>query len=397
VDADVITRPLRILELRSVRGVGGGPEKTILLGSARSDPRRFAVTVCYLRDARDTLFTLDRAAAQLPVDYVEIRERHSFDRGIWGPLRQLIRDRRIDIVHAHDYKTDFLAFALSRVEPILPLSTVHGWSGYSPRERLIYYPADRLLLRRFPAVIAVSSPIRARLIGAGVPAGRVTTVLNGIDPQAFRRRHEDDARMRAELKVPPAAIVVGAIGRLEIEKRYDLLLDAVAQLRGSRPTLRLVFVGDGSLHEPLVAQARALGIADLCVFTGRRTDVADLAHAFDVLVQTSDTEGTPNAVLEAMALEVPVVATAVGGTSDLITNEVHGLLVPRRQPAAIAAAIERTLDDAGATAMRVAAARQRIEGELAFETRMRAVENVYMHLATERAAHTMASGDQRHA
>lgn len=381
----MIARPLRILELRSVRGVGGGPEKTILHGSARSDARRFAVTVCYIRDARDTLFTLDRAAAQLPVDYVEIRERHSFDPGIWGPLRELIRDRRIDIVHAHDYKTDFLAFALARVEPILPLSTVHGWSGVSWRERIIYYPADRLLLRRFPAVIAVSSPIRARLIGAGVPAGRVTTVLNGIDPQAFRRRHEDDARMREELKVPAEALVIGAIGRLEREKRFDLLIDAVAQLRVSRATLRLVIIGDGSLHGQLVAQATARGIADICVFTGRRTDVAGLAHAFDVMVQTSDTEGTPNAVLEAMALEVPVVATAVGGTGDLITTEVHGLLVPRRQPAAVAAAIERTVDDAGATAVRVAAARQRVELELAFEMRMRAVESVYTDLATRGA------------
>lgn len=376
-------RPLRILELRSVRGVGGGPEKTILQGSARSDPRRFAVTVCYIRDGRDTLFALDRAAARLPVDYVEIRERHSFDPAIWAPLRRLIRDRRIDIVHAHDYKTDFLAFGLARVEPIVPLSTVHGWSGVSTRERMIYYPADRLLLRRFAAVIAVSTPIRARLIAAGVPARRVTTVLNGIDPQAFRRRHEDDARMRAELAVPPATMVIGAVGRLEREKRFDVLIDAVAELRASRPALRLVIVGDGSLHGPLVAQAAARGIADICVFTGRRTDVAELAHAFDVLVQTSDTEGTPNAVLEAMALEVPVVATAVGGTGDLVTDGVHGLLVPRRNPGAVAAAIERTLDQAGATAARVAAARRRVEIELAFETRMRAVERVYTGLATQ--------------
>ena len=142
-------------------------------------------------------------------------------------------------------------------------------------------------------------------------------------------------------------------------------------------------VGDGSLHASLMAQAQALGIADLCIFTGRRTDVADLAHAFDVLVQTSDTEGTPNCVLEAMALEVPVVATAVGGTGDLVTTEVHGLLVPRRQPAAVAAAIKRTLDDPRATAMRVAAARRRVEVELAFDTRMRAVEKVYTQLATQ--------------
>ena len=95
--------PIRVLELRSVRGTGGGPEKTILAGAARSDPGRFAVTVCYIRDRRDEIFALDRVAADLGVDYVEVAERHSFDRGIWKQLRALVRDRHIDIVHAHEY------------------------------------------------------------------------------------------------------------------------------------------------------------------------------------------------------------------------------------------------------------------------------------------------------
>src|SRR5438552_6314370 len=98
--------PIQVLELRSVFGTGGGPEKTILLGAARTDPRRFAVTVCYIRDDRDTVFNIDRTAAALGVDYVELRERHSFDRSLWPKLRALVRERRIQIVHAHDYKTN---------------------------------------------------------------------------------------------------------------------------------------------------------------------------------------------------------------------------------------------------------------------------------------------------
>src|SRR6478752_1728556 len=95
--------PIRILELRSVRGTGGGPEKTILLGAQMSSPG-YQVTVCYLRDQRDHIFGVDHRAAQAGVDYVEVLEKHSFDPGIWPQLRDLVRDRAIDLVHAHDHK-----------------------------------------------------------------------------------------------------------------------------------------------------------------------------------------------------------------------------------------------------------------------------------------------------
>src|SRR5579872_6172619 len=104
-----MSRPIRVLELRSVRGTGGGPEKTILLGAKRTDRRRFAVTVCYLRDRRDDAFAVANRAEVRDVDYVEIPERHSFDPSVWPALRKLVRERRIDIVHAHEYKSDLLA------------------------------------------------------------------------------------------------------------------------------------------------------------------------------------------------------------------------------------------------------------------------------------------------
>src|SRR5215813_8107252 len=118
-----MARPIRVLELRSVRGTGGGPEKTILLGAARSDPARIAVTVCYIRDARDDVFSIDRRADGLPIDYVELRERNSTDWRVWPQLKQLVRERQIDIVHAHDYKTDLLVWLLGRGRHAIPLAT----------------------------------------------------------------------------------------------------------------------------------------------------------------------------------------------------------------------------------------------------------------------------------
>src|SRR6185295_4112944 len=179
--------PIRVLELRSVRGTGGGPEKTILHGASRRTASRFDVTLCYLRDEHDEAFGIDARARALGLDYVEVRERHSFDRRVWPALLSIIRARGIDIVHAHEYKTDFLALALARATGVIPLSTVHGWIGGSWKERWVYEPADRQLLRWFQQVIAVSSVIDATLIDSGVKADRVTTLLNGIDPLLFRR------------------------------------------------------------------------------------------------------------------------------------------------------------------------------------------------------------------
>ena len=132
--------PLRILELRTVRGTGGGPEKTILLGTARTDAAHYAITVCYVRDERDAVFHIDRRAQDLPVDYVEVRERNSFDPHIWSQLTALIATRRIEIVHSHDYKTDLLAWLIAKRRGIVAMATAHGWTGHSARERWVYYP-----------------------------------------------------------------------------------------------------------------------------------------------------------------------------------------------------------------------------------------------------------------
>lgn len=379
-------RPIRVLELRSVRGTGGGPEKTILRGAARTDPRRFAVTVCYIRDRRDDVFALDKLALSLGVDYVEIFERHSFDWTIWPALRQLVRERHVDIVHAHEYKTDLLALLLARADGVVALSTAHGWTGHSRRERLLYYPADRWILRRFAHVVAVSEHIRGRLIAAGTPAHRVSTVLNGIDPDRFRRQAGRRAAARRSFDLPGSAVVLGSVGRLEPQKRFDLLIDAFADLRAKRPELSLIIAGDGSLHGALAGQIARLGLAGACTLAGHRSDVVDVLHAFDLFVQSSDYEGTPNAVLEAMAVETPVVATSAGGTSQLIEDLVHGLLVPPGSAARLAAAIARALDDKDLTARRAAAARLRVEEELSFDARMRAVERIYEELMQARTS-----------
>jgi glycosyltransferase involved in cell wall biosynthesis len=375
------TAPVRVLELRSVRGTGGGPEKTILLGAAMADPARSQVTVCYLRDQRDNDFGVTDRAASAGVDYVEITERHSFDPSVWPRLRELMANRGIEVLHAHEYKSDLLALMLSRVTGVAALSTVHGWTGHSARERVCYYPMDKRILARFPRLIAVSSEIAGELARHGANPAKITTVLNGIDHRQFKRDRSREQGIRASMGFQPHHKVLGAVGRLEPQKRFDLLLDAFATLHAYRRETRLVIVGDGSQKCALEIQRDRLGLKDSVTLVGHVADVTTPHHAFDLFVQSSDYEGTPNAVLEAMALETPIVATSAGGTAELVQDGVHGRVVPIGSADRLRSAIDAAFANRSETRAMAGRARQRVEGDLSFEARVRRVEAIYQEVA----------------
>lgn len=389
-----MNQPIRILELRCADGAGGGPEKTILLGTARTDPARFAITVCYLRHVHDSAFDIHERAARLGIDYVELRQRHALDPTLVPALRKLVRERRIDLVHAHDYKTNLLALLLADWEGVKSLSTAHGWTGHSWREQWVYYPADRRMLARFPCVIAVSEEIRATLLQAGARPERVRTIVNGIDAARFCRKPEKVAEARTRFGLRPGESAIGAVGRLESQKRFDLLIRAFAERHRAHPETRLLIAGEGGLRSALETQIRDLGVAHAARLLGHCDDIVALHHALDLFVQSSDYEGTPNVVLEAMALETPVVATTAGGTAQLIDDGVHGLLVSPGDVLALSRAMARALADSTVTAARTRQARAWIEGPLSFATRMRKVEAIYeeLMLATHVPARSASDG-----
>ncbi len=298
-----------------------------------------------------------------------------------------MRERDIDIVHAHDYKTDVLAWLLGKTERVTPLATAHGWTGHSRRERALYYPLDKRVLARFPRVVAVSSDVRRELIGHGASGDAVTTVLNGIDHTAFHRDRSREQAIRRQLGLAEDDVVIGAVGRAEPQKRFDLLHRSVC---GAESRTTSSEAADRRRRQLPRGAARPrptrLGLGDSCRLLGNRTDIADLHHAFDVFVQSSDYEGTPNAVLEAMAFESPVVATSAGGTAEIVRDGIDGLIVPigdvrRHRPARFG----QCLRDPFAARARATSARRRVETDLSFETRMAAVEAIYVDLFQQRS------------
>ena len=284
-------------------------------------------------------------------------------------IRALCRGERTDVVHTHGFRPDVVDGSVARSEGIPVVSTCHGFIDAGLRGRF-YQWLQRRALRRFDAVIAVSSPIAERVRMAGVPAQRIHLVPNVFASDA-RVVPRDEARRRLDLPETP---VIGWVGRLSAEKAPDLALEAFARL--PRRDARLVMIGGGPDEAALRRRAAALGINERVVWGGVVPDAGALFTAFDVFLLSSRTEGTPIALLEAVAAGVPIVATRVGGVPDLI-NESSGVLVESGDVPGMAAAIADVLEKPDLARARAEPARARLVGGTAGDEWLSRYESIY--------------------
>lgn len=252
-------------------------------------------------------------------------------------LATLLRRHRPHVVHAHN-PTAAAAAGLARLlagaRSTAIVTTYHGVDETRSRT------AARTMATFSDVVVAVGPTVARELRSLGVAPRDAATILNAVVADVCR----DAADVRREFGATDAELVV-TVGRLAKEKNQRLLLDALAVLRDRRPALRALLVGAGPLEQELRARTDELGLAGVVTLTGSRGDAVDLAAAADVFVLPSDREAMPVALLEAMAVGTPVVSTDVRGIRDVVRDGDSGLLVPPRDAAALAAAIERVLDD----------------------------------------------------
>ena len=261
-------------------------------------------------------------------------------RAAWR-MRRLLDRLRPDVVHAHDahaLAVAAVAVALAgRERPHLVASRrVDFHVGRNPLSRWKYRRVDRFL--------CASDAIRRMLIEDGVPAGRVAVVHEGVDVDRIAGLPALDPHR--ELGLPAGAPVVGNIAALVPHKGQQHLLDAAARVVAEVPEARFVIVGAGELEGALVAQVARLGLGGHVFLTGFRTDALSLLKAFDLFVMSSVTEGLGTSVLDAMACGRAVVATRAGGIPESVVDGETGLLVPTRDPDALASAVVRLLRDA---------------------------------------------------
>jgi len=310
--------------------------------------------------------------APLELSGVEVRPVEVPDRSWLRELRALtteIRAASPDIVHTHGYRADVVAGAAARRLGVALVSTAHGFTGGGRRNRFYEWLQVRSY-RRGREVVAVSRPLREVLARRRVPGDRLHVIQNAWRADAPPL---DRAAARAELGLPAESSVIGWVGRVSREKGADVALEALPHLDG----LQLAVIGDGPLRPALERRAVDLKVASRVHWHGWVPRADRLLRAFDVVLLSSRTEGTPIIVLEGLAAGVPLVATRVGGVPDIVRDGQEALLVSSEDPAALARAVRSALDDPGAARRRVDAGRERLKNEFGIERWLARYDLVY--------------------
>jgi glycosyltransferase involved in cell wall biosynthesis len=363
--------PLSIMHVAAPAHFGG--LESVVRELARGQLRRgHTVSVVLVLSPEDRPHPLALALEADGVTAVPLYVGNRDYRGERRAIRALCRQHRPDILHSHGYRCDVVDGTMARSEGVRAVSTCHGFIESSWSGRLQQW-LQRRALRRFDAVVAVSRAIQQRLLESGIEPERIHVVPNALATgQAALSREE--ARQVLAL---PSAPVIGWVGRLSDEKGPDIALDAFALL--GLPGVNLVFLGTGREADRLHARAATLGVSNHVIWRGSVPNAGTLLRAFDVFLLSSRTEGTPMALLEAIAAGVPVVATRVGGVPDVV-DSTSAYLVESGDVDGIAAALREVLENPDASQAKAERASKFLEERFAVEPWLSSYESIYRGL-----------------
>jgi glycosyltransferase involved in cell wall biosynthesis len=367
-----------ILHVRTLTRTGGGPEKTILLSARHLRDTDYWMAAAYLHAPADPGFAVVRQRAEVQgCPIIGIADRGPLDVTVVPALLAACRRLRIRIWHAHDYKANFIGLLLRPFHRMKLISTVHGWVE-GARRLALYYAVDRQCLRFYDHVISVSDDLHERVRALGVPAHRCSLLRNGVDETVFLRQFPPArSPLRSAQALPDARLVVGAIGRLSAEKGFDDLIRAVPAVLRRGLDIELWIAGGGNADATLQALINAQGLGSRVKLLGFQEDTIALFHALDIFVLSSLREGLPNALLEAMAMGIPVVSTKVAGVRAVIRDGDTGLLCAPGDVDGLATCIARLASDPKLRERLASTGRRVIEQHFSFARRAAMELEVY--------------------
>jgi glycosyltransferase involved in cell wall biosynthesis len=287
-----------------------------------------------------------------------------------------------DVLHIHSGVWLKAAMAGRRSRTPLIIYTAHGLVDVEPWHYKYFELAGSILTDR---VVAVSEHLRRHLVGRGIPASKISVIINGIHPAAFYPR-QPTGTLRKRLGIGETAVVIGTVARLESVKNQAMLLRAIALARDAGSDCEVVLVGDGPLRRDLEQQAESLGIADKTHFWGFEAEVSRIYPEFDVFALTSVVEGTSISLLEAMASGLCCIATAVGGNVDLLDHGACGELVSLDRPDDLARVISRLAAEPDRRRTLGQKARARVETHFSEARMVEHYECLYRNRRHERTA-----------
>lgn len=316
------------------RRLGGSMQAFYLLRELKRRGHRAAL-VC----AQDS--PLHRMAEEAGIQTYPIRFGGDFDLSLIPKLRRIIREFGPDLIHIHSRKgadtLGALAARLAGKAKVIIARRVDDPLKRNVFNRLRFGPlCDH--------VVAVSKGIVTELVKGGVNPGKISQVYSAIQSKDYQKP-ADPAKVRAELGLAPAGRVVAVISQLIRRKGHRFLFAAAPRILAAHPDTQFLILGEGELQDELEQQVRELGIEKQVIFAGYRNNIGEILNVVDIVVHPATMEGFANVAMQAMAAEVPVVSSAVGGMPESVRDNVSGLLVPPGDPIALAVAVNRLLGD----------------------------------------------------
>ncbi len=362
--------PVRVMHLLHTFGVGGMEVGITKLVNALDSSRvRSSICSCCPGDSLKERLRPD-------VELYEFNRRRGNDPALVVQLYRLLKRERPHVLHTHRWATlceGLIAARLARVPFV-----IHGEHGTLETRKHNAW-VQRRLWKRVDQVLSVSSRLAERMTREiAFPLDRIKVIRNGVDLERFNPSHRASAR--AAFGIAPDELVIGSIGRLVSVKDYPNFLRALALLRDRGIAHRAIVAGAGPLQGELVALATTMKLPTV-TFLGNRGDVHRVLACFDIFVLSSESEGLSNTIQEAMATGLPVVATRVGGADELVEENRTGILVPARDPRALADAIGSLVRNPARRHSMGDAGRRRAETLFGLARMVREYETLYLNLA----------------
>lgn len=331
--------PITVLDLRDSPWVDG-PGRTILDCAETMDTSRARIAIGAFDGGSSSRRAYEEEARRRGLEVFRIRERRALDPGVLGQVIELCRSTRADVIHAHDFRSNVFGYACARRMRVPFISTAHGWIANNLKGR-IQVALDKAILRRADHLISVSEETRSRL-GKWASPDRCTVIPNAVRVERYQPQR-GSGRFRESIGVGNDELLIANIGRLSPEKGQAAFLAAAREILRRHRNVRFILFGLGPDQAELERFVSRNALGPHVKFVGYRSDMDVLYNELDLVVQSSSTEGMPNVVIEALLMEVPVIATDVGGTREVLKHEQTGMLIEPGRHQALVDSIENFL------------------------------------------------------
>ncbi|MBI5740615.1 MAG: glycosyltransferase [Nitrospirae bacterium] len=310
----------------------GGAEEHLLTILRNLNPEEYRPTVLCIRDKGE----IGREIEGMGIDVISLnRDSKAADVRIIKDILKVMRKQNISLVHTHLYHANMYGRTAAFLAEVPVVSTEHNaYPKYKFKRRIVNW----LLAKRTGKIVAVSDAVKNHIVARDwITPTKVEVIHNAVDISRFDSVTRETSRQK--LCIAPESLVIGTVGRLIEQKGHIYLIEALHAVREAVPQIKLVLAGSGTLETSLKNEVSAKGLDEHVMFLGQRRDIPDILKAMDIFVLPSLWEGLPMVLLEAMASGLPIVATSVSGVTEIVRDEINGIIVPARNKTALAGAI----------------------------------------------------------